>query len=115
MQHDLTFITNEEGSNLKDRFATLVKSTRFFDVLGGYFYTSGFSAIYPSLEKTEKIRILVGISTNRQTYDLIQRTQSHKEVGNQFGQAVKEEMDHILTSYVVSIYFRSNDSLYRVL
>jgi len=93
MQHDLTFITNEEGLNLKDRFATLVKSTRFFDVLVGYFYTSGFSAIYPSLEKTEKIRILVGISTNRQTYDLIQRTQSHKEVGNQFGQAVKEEME----------------------
>lgn len=71
MQHDLTFITNEDDSNLKDRFATLVKSTRFFDVLVGYFYTCGFSAIYPSLEKTEKIRILVGISTNRQTYDLI--------------------------------------------
>lgn len=93
MNNDLTFITNEDGKNLKDRFATLIKDTRFFDVLVGYFYTSGFYAIYPSLEKTEKIRILIGISTNRQTYDLIQRIQSHKEIGENFGEAVKEEME----------------------
>ncbi len=42
---DLTFITNEKGENLKDRFNILVKDTRFFDVLVGYFYTSGFYAI----------------------------------------------------------------------
>jgi len=48
---DLTFITNEKGKNLKDRFSKLVKDTRFFDVLVGYFYTSGFYAIYPQLEK----------------------------------------------------------------
>lgn len=93
MSNDLTFITNEDGKNLKDRFATLIKDTRFFDVLVGYFYTSGFYAIYPSLEKTEKIRILIGISTNRQTYDLIQRIQSHKEISENFGEAVKEEME----------------------
>ncbi len=93
MHNDLTFITNEDGKSLKDRFATLIRDTRFFDVLVGYFYTSGFYAIYPSLEKTEKIRILIGISTNRQTYDLIQRIQSHKEIGENFGEAVKEEME----------------------
>ena len=93
MHNDLTFITNENGKNLKERFATLIRDTRFFDVLVGYFYTSGFYAIYPSLEKTEKIRILIGISTNRQTYDLIQRIQSHKEIGENFGEAVKEEME----------------------
>ena len=93
MQNDLTFITNEGDSNLRDRFATLLKSTQFFDVLVGYFYTSGFHAMYPSLEKTEAIRILIGISTNRQTFDLIQRIQSHKEVGEQFGEAVREEME----------------------
>lgn len=52
MSTDLTFITNEKGKNLKDRFSKLVKDTRFFDVLVGYFYTSGFYAIYPELEKT---------------------------------------------------------------
>ena len=93
MQNDLTFITNEQGRNLKDRFAVLIKDTRFFDVLVGYFYTSGFYAVYPTLEKTEKIRILIGISTNRQTYDLIQKIQSYKEIGEQFGEAVKEEME----------------------
>ena len=44
------FITNESGENLQKRFATLIKNTRFFDVLSGYFYSSGFKAIYPSLE-----------------------------------------------------------------
>ncbi|MGV7222185.1 MAG: hypothetical protein ACQ9MH_11705 [Nitrospinales bacterium] len=57
MTTDLTFITNDDGKNLQDRFNKLVKDTRFFDVMVGYFYTSGFYAIYPQLEKTENIRI----------------------------------------------------------
>lgn len=93
MTTDLTFITNEEGKNLKDRFNKLVEGTRFFDVLVGYFYTSGFYAIYPQLEKTEKIRILVGISTNQQTYDLLQKIQSHKEIKEEVGNKVILEMD----------------------
>jgi HKD family nuclease len=63
---DLTFITNEENQTLKDRFNVLIKDARFFDVLVGYFFTSGFYAIYKSLENTEKIIILVGISTDKQ-------------------------------------------------
>ncbi|EEP60905.1 helicase-related protein [Sulfurihydrogenibium yellowstonense] len=70
---DLTFITNLPGQTLKDRFNALIKDTRFFDVLVGYFYVSGFYAIYKSLENTEKIRILIGISTTKQTYDLIEK------------------------------------------
>lgn len=93
MSNDLTFITNEDGKNLKDRFSVLIKDSRFFDVLVGYFYTSGFYTIYPALEKTEKIRILIGISTNRQTYDLIQRIQSYKEIVDSFKESVKDEME----------------------
>ncbi len=93
MNTDLTFLTNEKNNNLADRFRVLIKDTRFFDVLVGYFYTSGFYAIYPSLEKTEKIRILIGISTNHQTYDLLQKIQSHKEIGEQIGEEVKKEME----------------------
>jgi len=55
---DLTFITNEKGTNFLERFNVLIKDTEFFDVLVGYFYTSGFHALYKSLEKTKKIRIL---------------------------------------------------------
>ncbi|MBU4443460.1 helicase, partial [bacterium] len=68
---DLTFITNEEQQNLKARFRVLIKDTKFFDCLVGYFYSSGFYAIYKSLENTEKIRILIGINTSKQTYDLL--------------------------------------------
>ncbi|OGW25509.1 MAG: helicase [Nitrospirae bacterium GWC2_42_7] len=74
---DLTFITNEHSQNLKKRFEVLIKDTKLFDCLVGYFYTSGFHAIYKSLENTDKIRILIGINTNRQTYDLL-KTASHE-------------------------------------
>lgn len=77
MKLDLTFITNEPGKSLKERFEVLIKDARYFDVLVGYFFTSGFYAIYPALEKTEKIRILIGISTNRQVHDLM--TNARKE------------------------------------
>ena len=42
MDNDTTFITNEGGIKLLDRFNTLVRNTQFFDCLVGYFYTSGF-------------------------------------------------------------------------
>jgi len=72
MNTDLSFITNEENKSLKDRFEVLIKDTSFFDCLVGYFYSSGFHAIYHSLENTEKIRILIGISTSRQTFELLE-------------------------------------------
>jgi superfamily II DNA or RNA helicase len=93
MKTDLTFITNEKGENLKNRFSSLIKDTDFFDVLVGYFYTSGFYAIYPQLKKTKKIRILIGISTNAQTYNLIQKVQSYKEIKDQISDDIKSEME----------------------
>jgi superfamily II DNA or RNA helicase len=93
VHNDLTFITNDQRGTLKDRFATLISATKYFDVLVGYFYTSGFHAMYPALEETERIRILIGISTNRETFDLLQRVQSHKEVRDLFSISLKEEME----------------------
>ena len=68
---DLTFITNEEQQNLKARFRVLIKDTKFFGCLVGYFYTSRFYAVCKSLENTERIRILIGINTSKLTYDLL--------------------------------------------
>ena len=68
---DLTFITNENNQTLLDRFRVLIKDTRYFDVLVGYFYTSGFYKLYSVLEKTEKIRVLKGIGTGRDTLENI--------------------------------------------
>jgi len=100
---DTTFITNEGEKTLRDRFRVLIKDTRFFDVLVGYFYTSGFHALYESLENTEKIRILIGISTGKQTADLIHAAQSpvqasfkfsHAETKEEFSNAVAKEMEN---------------------
>jgi len=71
MSLDLTFITNEKEATLLDRFKTLIKDTKYFDVLVGYFYITGFNQLYESLNTTEKIRILVGMNTNKATYDLV--------------------------------------------
>jgi len=82
---------------VKDRFEVLIKDTSLFDCLVGYFYTSGFHALYRSLEKTEKIRILIGISTNRQTYDLIVKAGNPKQQVIEFSHAeTKEEVEKLI-------------------
>jgi hypothetical protein len=102
MNTDLSFITNEENQTLKERFEVLIKDTSFFDCLVGYFYTSGFHAIYKSLEHTEKIRILIGIGTNIQVLDLMQKahgagqhtfTFSHAETKQEYEELVRKEME----------------------
>jgi len=99
---DLAFITNEEQQNLKARFRVLIKDTKFFDCLVGYFYTSGFHAVYESLENTEKIRILIGIGTNKLTYDLLAKANqgpqqsiqfSHAETKQEYSGLVEKEME----------------------
>lgn len=87
MSSVLTFITNEKDQNLKDRFEVLIKDTNFFDCLVGFFYTSGFYAICKSLEATDKIRILIGISTSRQTYDLLHKAVTERQQTLQFSHA----------------------------
>ena len=91
MNTDLTFITNEKGQDLKSRFEALIKDTRFFDCLVGYFYTSGFFNIYRPLEKTERIRILIGISTDKTTFDLIDRSRQPSQMELQFSHAEAKE------------------------
>ena len=87
---DTTFITNEETGNLKTRFETLIKDTKYFDCLVGYFYISGFHLIYKSLESTEKIRILVGIKANKKTHDIV--AFAKKDLKEQHRNSVIEEI-----------------------
>ncbi len=103
MSTDLTFITNEPGKALGDRFAILLKNdTRFFDCLVGYFFISGFHNLYANLENAEKVRILVGLETDRSVYDLLQQasqpalgSQSHAEIK---AEAAKELLAELETS-----------------
>ena len=102
MSTDLSFITNEENHSLKERFEVLIKDISFFDCLVGYFYSSGFHAIYPSLESTEKIRILIGISTGKQTFEMLEEANkpaqqtfdfSHAEAKQEVENLVQKEME----------------------
>src|SRR6266852_3507510 len=101
MSTDLTFVTNEPGNNLRDRFTTLLtKDTRLFDCLVGYFYISGFHKIYPALENVEKVRILVGLQTDRTAYELWQHSRrdgelslSHASTKQKVSQDVLDELE----------------------
>lgn len=100
MNTDLTFITNEPNASLLNRFKVLIKDARFFDSLVGYFYTSGFYKLYPVLEKTEKIRILIGIGTGRGTIENIKAAEeqlsltfSHAEAKKEFSDLITSELE----------------------
>src|SRR5579864_9359042 len=88
MSSDRTFLTNEPGKSLRDRFGVLLgEDTRFFDCLVGYFFISGFYKLYPALNKTERIRILIGIKTDGRTYELIQEAKQQELVLESHAQA----------------------------
>lgn len=78
---DMTFLTNEPGNSLRDRLSVLLgKDTRFFDCLVGYFFVSGFYKLYPALESVEKVRILVGLQTDRATNELLEKAKVQAEL-----------------------------------
>ena len=89
---DLTFITNENGKTLKERFEELIKDCKTFDCIVGYFYISGFHLIYKSLENAEKIRILVGIGVDEKTYKLIKFSNSEVK------QYIRDEIENELSN-----------------
>ncbi len=101
-QTDLTFFTNEEGHTLLSRFKSTLKDTQLFDVLVGYFRASGFHQLYDALEPVEKIRILVGLSVDRDSYDMMQFHQqnstidfeSHQRTKKRYQQNLKEEIEN---------------------
>ncbi|MFH1760060.1 MAG: helicase, partial [bacterium] len=97
MNTDLSFITNEKNQSLKKRFEVLIKDSSFFDCLVGYFYSSGFHALFKSLENTEKIRILIGISTSRQTFDLMEKANEAEQQAFDFSHAeAKKEVENLV-------------------
>lgn len=98
---DLTFFTNEPNNSLLDRFKATLKDTQLFDVLVGYFRASGFYQLYDALEPVEKIRILVGLSIDRDSYDMMQYHQelglidfeSHQRTKKKYQENLKHEIE----------------------
>jgi len=66
------FFTNEPEKDLYTRFTKILQSnTQFFDILVGYFRTSGFFKLKDAMENVEKIRILVGLNVDNYTVKII--------------------------------------------
>ena len=89
-----SFITNEDGNTLLDEFNLLLKDTEFFDCLVGYFYVSGFHKIQQNLENTEKIRILVGMGIDSQTFHLIEDSNVTRISTAEYKKQVKKDLIH---------------------
>src|SRR4030067_1522884 len=114
MQPDLTFFTNDPGATLLDRFRKTLKDVRHFDILVGYFRTSGFHRLYQSFESIEKIRILVGLNVDRKAFEIIEAHrrqseldfESHKRTKELFAESLTAEMDHSEDSYETELGVR---------
>lgn len=68
---DLTFFTNDQNQTLLDRFKATLADTRLFDVLVGYFRSSGFYLLHDTIEPIEKNRILIGLGLDQESFQAI--------------------------------------------
>lgn len=102
MHNDLTFFTNEPERDLYSRFSTILKSnTQFFDILVGYFRTSGFFKMKNAMESVEKIRILVGLNVDKYTVKIIDKanmelkyeTPTMKQAKESFSDSIENEFE----------------------
>ncbi|MDP8267791.1 MAG: helicase-related protein [Candidatus Tenebribacter davisii] len=111
MSTDLTFFTNKQDDTLVNRFKKTLKHTKYFDVLVGYFRTSGFYQLYTELESVDKIRILVGLNVDRETVRLIDHSkiqhefdfQAHKKAKQLAMNTTQEELNNSEDSYDVEL------------
>lgn len=109
-QNDLKFFTNEPDRDLYGRFSNILKSnTQFFDILVGYFRTSGFFKMYEAMEDVEKIRILVGLNVDKYTVKIIDKARSEvayevptmKEAKEFFAENVEDEFNKAATTSAI--------------
>jgi superfamily II DNA/RNA helicase/HKD family nuclease len=114
LHDDLTFFTNEPGATILDRFRKTLKDVQFFDILVGYFRTSGFFHLYKSFETIDKIRILVGINIDKTAFEIIESSkssgkldfESHKRTKEVFSDGLASEMEHSEDTYDTEIGVR---------
>ncbi len=114
MTTDLTFFTNEPDATLLDRFRKTFAHVQYLDILVGYFRTSGFHMLYDAMQGVEKIRILIGLSVDRQAFEIIDTFQtevqqmelgllSHAETKAVFADHVADELAHSPDSHETEI------------
>ena len=111
MDHtDLTFFTNEPERNLYDRFNKILKSnTQFFDILVGYFRTSGFYLMQDALAEVEKIRILVGLNVDNKAIEIVRESNeqlafdvlSNQQVKDNYSKNISKEFNCCEDTYTI--------------
>lgn len=100
MQTDLTFFTNQPGCTLLDRFKSTLKDTRYFDILVGYFRSSGFFQLYEDIEPVEKVRILVGLGMDELSYKTINAYHPQTVIDFESHQTAKKEFQKNLINEI---------------
>lgn len=104
MYNDLTFFTNEnDQQSLYQRFRSTLRGVQYFDILVGYFRTSGFHLLEDALQEIEQIRILVGLNVDRQTFEIVdQQRQMSLIEAQESAQATKERFGNQLENEIAA-------------
>ncbi len=97
----MTFFTNDKSHTLLDRFKATLVDTRLFDVLVGYFRSSGFYQLYDSIEPVGKTRILVGLGIDQTACRIVETYrdqsvfdfESHRSAKSLFQDSMVKEID----------------------
>lgn len=98
MSNDLTFFTNEPNATLLARFVATLKDVQYFDVLVGYFRTSGFHLLKDAFRDIENIRILVGLSVDRKAFEIIETSLGQQQLVFEATKTTKEQFERDIAS-----------------
>lgn len=85
----MSFITNVPNKTLRERFEALLQHAQELKFLVGYFYFSGYMALYEALHKAFaenpelRLKILVGLSIDTPLGQLLEVERAHKDDTNQ--------------------------------
>lgn len=117
--NDFRFFTNSDKDSLLERFQKTLRGAKYFDVLVGYFFSSGFNNLSDALDSVEKIRILVGLSTDRQVVSILEEYReqgqlklSRHDVKEDVANRIKKEYENCEDSPEVE---RSTDILRKMI
>ncbi len=118
---DLTFFTNEEGRTLEDRFKAVLDddNVQSFDILVGYFRTSGFIRLYNEFDKIRKnkghIRILVGLDTDSLTVKKANEAEKEWRTEQQVKDVAQKKTEEEMSSAEDSVTVDESVNLFKKL
>jgi superfamily II DNA/RNA helicase len=111
-----TGIFTNDGTPLINRFLTVMRSVQALDVVVGYFRMSGFERLHEALADVEKIRILVGLNVDTQTFQLVDKIReetveqltvfSTQEVIATYSKVLDDELDGAVDERLVRASYR---------